>query len=119
MTVLDEINAFVQKEGFFDFHVFSYSKGVLIVAGSLDLLYFHTLEIHFEGVFAVVGHFDWTVDTSKACVGMVPEPEAYEMNRKYLVEEGNMLFEFYGEYGHRTYVIAQKISMKENTVKYY
>ena len=80
----------------FDFQIIEYDGYKLTIAGSIDLIYYHTLEVVFQDVFFVSGFFEgWRSDTSKP-VFILPENES-EMNQKFEIEQGYQLFIFITE----------------------
>lgn len=117
--IVKEIDSLIRKEMWYDFHVFSYDGEKLIIAGSIDLIYYHTLEVIFEDVFFVSGYFNtWHTDTSKA-VFMLPENKI-EMNIQYEIEVGYNLFIFKTEdYKNDIVIAAQKVYYNTDTVFYY
>lgn len=71
--IVEAIDTIIRGYEWFDFHVLKYDGTKLIVAGSIDLNYYHKLEIIFEDVFFVSGIFQvWHSDTNKV-VFSIPE----------------------------------------------
>lgn len=114
-----KIDALIRKETWFDFHVLSYDGYKLTVGGSIDLTYYHTLELIFEDVFFVSGFFNgWRSDTGQA-VFQIPDNEI-ELNNKFEIEEDYQLFVFRSEdYQNDIYIAANTISFNTDTVFYY
>lgn len=117
-TVL-EIDKQIRKHMWFDFHVFRYDVNQLIIAGSIDLLYYHSLEVVFEDIFFVSAFFQgWHSDTENPVFELVTEER--EMNRKYEIEEGYELFIFKTEdYNNDVVIAAKKVSFNTDIVFYY
>ena len=111
-----EIDAIIRNGLWFDFHVYKYDGRNLTVAGSIDLCYYHKLEIIFENVFFFHGFFfEWHSDTSQP-VFVLPDNEA-ELNFQFEIEQGYTLFMFKAEdYKNDVIIAAEKISFNTDTV---
>ncbi len=118
-SIVEEINSIVESHFHFEIDIYSYIDGVLILAGSEDSSYYHTLEIRFKDVFAIIGTFSWHVDKRKKFLSIVDDTVELSMNRKYQVTVGNIIFKFTTEDDYDTYIIAEEISMEKKIVKYY
>lgn len=118
--VVNIINDKLVKFDFFEFSVLSYDKQNIVIAGSDDFMYYHNFEIHFHDVFAYIGNFDWQVNgNASALIEIVSGYEAIDLNTKYYVEIGNIIFKFNSKDGVSIYVIAKSISLNDMVVKYY
>lgn len=117
--IVNKIDNIIRQEKWFDFHVLNYENGKFSVGGSVDLIYYHTLEIIFEDVFFVSGFFNgWHSDTSKT-VFTIPDNET-ELNKQYEIEQGYQLFQFQTEdYSNNFMVAAKSLSFSTDTVFYY
>lgn len=117
--LVDKIDQLIRTHLWFDFHVFKYDGKNLIIAGSIDLGHYHTLEIVFEGVFFVQGFFTgWHSDTSKA-VFTLPNDEAL-LSKQFEIEQGYSVFIFKTEdYQNDIIIAAEKLSFNTDTVFYY
>ncbi len=56
------IKNYVQRCGLQDFSIFRYDPGRLIISGSNDRSYYHTLEIIAENPIYIQGEMDWYCD---------------------------------------------------------
>ena len=93
---VEKIDKYIRESLWFDFQIIEYDGYKLTIAGSIDLIYYHTLEVVFQDVFFVSGFFEgWRSDTSKP-VFILPENES-EMNQKFEIEQGYQLFIFITE----------------------
>lgn len=115
MKIDDEI----RRHEWFDFHVLSFDGFKLKIAGSVDLTYYHKLEIIFEDIFFVSGFFQgWHSDTKQKTF-FQPDNEK-EMNEKYEIEQGYQLFIFKTEgYKNDAIIAAKNITFNTDTVYYY
>lgn len=115
MKIDDEI----RRHEWFDFHVLSFDGFKLKIAGSVDLTYYHKLEIIFEDIFFVSGFFQsWHSDTKQKTF-FQPDNEK-EMNEKYEIEQGYQLFIFKTEgYKNDVIIAAKNITFNTDTVYYY
>jgi hypothetical protein len=113
-----EIDKIIRQQLWYDFHIINYDGNDLTVVGSIDLSYFHTLEIIFKNVFFVHGFLQgWHSDTSKTVFETPENPQ--ELNLKYEIEQGHQLFIFKTEYYKNDVIIAAKsISYKAEKVNY-
>ncbi|SDE94442.1 hypothetical protein [Chitinophaga filiformis] len=116
--VLD-IDSIIRQHLWFDFHVLSYDGRKLVIAGSEDLDYYHTLEVIFENVFFFKGYFDgWMSDTSAPV--FILEVLDTELNGKYEITQGNRVFIFRTEdYRNDVIIAAGSVSYNTDTVFYY
>lgn len=114
-----KIDELIRKQGWFDFHVLSFDGNKLIVGGSIDLTYYHSLEIIFDDVFFVSGFFGgWHSDTDKA-VFQIPDKEK-DLNIKYEIEQDYQLFTFKTEdFENDIIIAANNVSFNTDTVFYY
>lgn len=60
---IETINAIIKKEAFYDIEVLKMTGVDLIIAGSTNFTYSHTLEIVFKDVFHMSLNLSWTLDT--------------------------------------------------------
>lgn len=114
----NEIDLIIRKDLWFDFHVYKYENGKLIIAGSADLLYYHTLEIIFENVHFFHGPFnEWKSDTTQTVFSM---SEDDQMNVEFEIEQGYSAFIFKTEdYNNNVIIVAEKVTFNTDTVFYY
>lgn len=117
--IVREIDRIIRQQLWFDFHVLKYDGRNLTIAGSVDLCYYHQLEIIFEDVFFFQGYFnEWRSDTTQP-VFILPDNEV-ELNMQYEIEEGYSLFIFKTEdFKNDVIVAAEKITYNTDTVFYY
>ncbi|AWA31042.1 hypothetical protein HYN48_13645 [Flavobacterium magnum] len=116
---VEKIDSLIRDNLFFDFHVFSYDTKKLILAGSENLTYYHTLEIIFEDVFFVSGIFAQLKTDNKSTVFSIPEDQ-HLLNLTYEIEQGYHLFTLKAEDFKSNFIIAAKsISFNTDTVYYY
>jgi hypothetical protein len=109
----------IRQHEWFDFHILNFDGFKLTVAGSVDLTYYHMLEIIFEDIFFVSGFFQgWHSDTEQRTF-LLPDNER-EMNEKYEIEQGYQLFIFRTEdYTNNVIIAAKNITFNTDTVYYY
>src|SRR5689334_12910663 len=105
-TVL-EIDKIIRQNLFFDFYVLKYDGNSLIIAGSNDLSYYHTLEIIFEDVYFVSAFFNGWHSNTTSKVFYIPE-NINELNRNYGIEKGYQIFILKPEDHDSDIIIAAK-----------
>jgi hypothetical protein len=117
--IVSEIDKEIRQHDWFDFHILKYDGYKLIVAGSIDLIYYHKLEIIFEDILFVSGFFqEWHTDTSTTAFQVLNNQK--EMNEKYEIQQGYQLFVFKTEnYNNDVIIVAKNISFNTDTVYYY
>lgn len=117
--ITEEIDELIRKQGWFDFHVVSFDYFKLIIAGSHNLTYYHTLEIVFDAVSIVICDFcGWRSNTSEK-VFFIPEDEK-ELIVKYNIDKDYQLFKFKTDDTCQDISIAaHTISFNTDTVYYY
>ncbi len=113
------INQIIKKQEISDFQIISYDKTCLVVGGSFDLTYYHTLEIIFTDVFFFKGYFEgWQADFLDT-VFEIPKNEK-ELNLKYEIEHPYQLFVFRTDNKQNDIIIAaNSVSYNTDTVFYY
>jgi len=95
-NVVDEINALLQKQPWMDFTVSEFNGYHLLIEGGLSI---HRrrpwdIEITFESVFCISLPVDWKTDTSKPPLALLTGDDAYAINTRFDVVQGNHLFRF-------------------------
>ena len=119
VQTVNEIDAIIRSNPFFDLYVYSYDTDKLIIAGSQDLTYYHTLEIIFEDVLFVSGKFTKLSTDKKSPIISMPENSKF-LNIKYEIEQGYNLFRISVEdLKNNFFVAAKSISFNNDTVYYY
>jgi hypothetical protein len=118
-NIVLKIDSEIRRHEWFDFHILNFDGFKLTVAGSVDLTYYHKLEIIFEDIFFVSGFFQgWHSDTEQRTF-YLPDNEN-EMNEKYEIEQGYQLFIFKTEdYTNDVVIAAKNITFNTDTVYYY
>ncbi|MCG8710936.1 hypothetical protein JHU04_004253 [Brenneria sp. 4F2] len=96
------------KENWLDFSVFLYDREHLIIVGSDDLSYYHTLEITIELPSFVKGILDWSCDINDDFIRITKNDL-----------EGYFVVEFYSDNEFAFKVIGNDISFNFDTVFYY
>lgn len=119
--IVKEIDRRIREHDWFDFHVTSYNGRVLEIVGSMDLSYYHQLEIIFEDVFFASIFFErWHSDTKKPVIELQDSDLNKELNMRFEIEQGYQLFVIRTEdYENDIYIAAKKISFNSDTVYYY
>lgn len=118
--IAEEIDMIIRSQGlWFDFHVYRYESNKLIIAGSIDLCYYHQLEIIFENIQVFHGFFSgWHSDTTQVVFDKLEERN--EFNGPLEIEQGYSVFRFKTEdYQNDVIIAAEKISFNTDTVFYY
>lgn len=123
MTIREKvqaINSIIAKEKWLDMEIF-HIKGVdLSIIGSIDFTYGHSVEITFIDVFHMSINAEWQTDTSKPVLEIVSGEEEYNVNGKYRIQEGNILFKIASEDLETPFYIAAKdIKFNSDRVLYY
>ena len=96
--VVEEINAFLQKQLWYDFEVIRYQDQKLTINGGIDPSSHHNMEIYFEDVFFLSLPIEWKTDTTKTAFSLVAGSNAVELNKRFQVEMGYHIFRFTPEY---------------------
>ncbi|AOR63393.1 hypothetical protein [Pectobacterium wasabiae] len=96
------------KQSWLDFSVFLYDRERLIIVGSEDLSYYHTLEIIIELPSFVQGILDWPCDVNHNFI---------KISKNHLEDE--FIIEFYSDDEFTFKAIGKYISINFDTVFYY
>ncbi len=109
-NIINDIKHHNWKESWLDFSVFLYEQNRLIISGSDDLSYYHTLELIIDTPYYISGVMDWSCDLNEEFIKLSGcTDNAREM----------LVLEFYSEFELKFKVIAKKISINFDTVFYY
>lgn len=115
-----EIDSIIRQNPWFDFHITKYDGYNLTLVGSIDLTYFHTLEIIFEEVFFVSSFFEgWRTETSEVVIEIPIDETEKELNKKFEIQQGYQLFIIHPEdFKNRIYIAAKRIAYRTDKVNY-
>lgn len=117
---IQQINSIISKELWFDMEILIRKGGNLSIVGSIDFTYGYSLEIIFLDVFHMSINTEWRTDTSKPVLEVVNGEEAWNVNGKYRIEQGNTLFKIQSEdLDVPFYVAAKDIEFNTDRVLYY
>jgi hypothetical protein len=115
---VESIDTLIRQQSWFDLHIYSYKNGQLIVAGSIDLTYSHTLEIIFDDVYFFSGYPEgWHSDTDKT-VFEIPD-QCAKLYKQFQIIQEYTLFRFAAEDTPDVLIAASAISYNTDTVYYY
>ncbi len=119
--LVNEIDQIIRKNQWFDFHVIKYDGYRLIIGGSIDLTYYHKLEIIFEDVFFASTFFnEWHTDTNKPVLEIPNDKLNKELNLRFEIEQGYQVFIIHTEdYKNNIYIAAKTLIYNTDTVYYY
>lgn len=98
------------KESWLDFSVFLYKKNQLVIVGSDDLSYYHTLEIIIENPSYINGVMDWSCSLDE---DFIKSSTYIDGSRE------SLLLEFYSDSELKFKITAEKISINFDMVFYY
>lgn len=113
-----QVNKFVKQFLFFEFNVYSLSERTLLIVGSDELEYYHTLEIHLKGVFHISSKIDWRVDVEKTAIEEVSGEDLYTYSLRNRIEVGTSTIKFIDEDGIEYYFSFTEMYVNEKLVKY-
>jgi hypothetical protein len=117
---LQKINAIISAESWFDMEVLEMKKGNLLIIGSTDFTYGHSLEVIFEDVFHMCINSEWKTNTNRAVFYLVDNEERIMINKSFQIEQGNILFKIISEdLEEPFYVSAKNINFNTDRVLYY
>lgn len=117
---VEKINSIISQESWMDMEVLSVKGGNLVIGGSIDFTYGHSLEIIFEDIFYLSINMEWKVDTSKPTLFVADREEAMEVNKAFRVEQGNLIFKLKAEDVEEFfYVAAKNLDFNTDRVLYY
>lgn len=116
--LINEIKEDIKKFDFFEFSILSFDNDNLTIAGSEDFSYFHNVELKFHNVQAIACRTYFKVDTKSNFLSIADANEAFEVNTKYDVLIGNVIFKFQSEDGQLFYIAAKDLTFKIEVVRY-
>ena len=118
---VNEIDNYIRENTWFDFHVWRYDGRNLIISGSIDLTYYHKLEIVFKDVFFASTFFEsWRSNTNKPVIEIPEHKVNKALNLKFEIEQGYQIFLIRTEdFKNDIYIAAKEISFNTDTVYYY
>ena len=114
------VNQIVMSEPYFDFEISKMNGVDLILVGSKDFTYSHTLELVFKDVFRVSMNAKWSVDTKDSFISILTDKEQFDYNVKFDIEQGNVVFAFAAEgFSSAFYIVSKDIEFNTDVVLYY
>ncbi|WKN43945.1 hypothetical protein [Tunicatimonas pelagia] len=117
---VERINTLISRESWLDMEIHGMNGGNLLIAGSVDFTYGHSLEIIFQDIFHMSVNSEWQVDTSKTVLYVVNNGEHVNINISYQIEQGNTLFKIIAkDMKVPFYVSAKDIEFNTDKVLYY
>jgi len=110
--IVEEINRIVRI--WFEFEIINYSKKSLEIRGGLDIFDINSpyeFSIIFSDIFYLSSLITWQTDTSKNFLRLIKGKEFLEINQKFKIEQGYLVFEFLVEdyEDNKFIVVAKKI----------
>lgn len=109
-NIIDDIKKHDWKESWLDFSLFLYEKTKLVIVGSDDLSYYHTLEIIIEGPSYINGVIDWSCDLNEEFIKL----------STYVDDSCEIsVLEFYSDSELKFRTTAERISVNFDIVFYY
>lgn len=113
-----QVNKFVEQFLFFEFNIYSLSERTLIIVGSDELEYYHTLEIHLKGAFHISSKINWRADVEKIAIEEVSGDDLYTYSLRNRIEVGTSTIKFIDEDGLEYYFSFTEMYVREKLVKY-
>jgi hypothetical protein len=114
---ISQIEKAITKELWLDFDIMNFNGRTLLVTGTIDRTYKHTLEILFEDVFAILSPTEWTWDKKEnsKVLELLNEDESKSFNLKYSVVVDHKVFRFNAEnIDNGCIIIAKSIILQSN-----
>lgn len=109
-SIISELKKHNWKESWLDFSIFLYERGRLVIVGSDDLSYYHTLEITIETPSYVNGVMDWSCDL---------DDDFMKISIHNNDSQSLSILEFYSDNELKFKTIGNSISINFDTVFYY
>ncbi|WP_342608520.1 hypothetical protein [Vibrio tritonius] len=107
--IIDQLNKHSWYRSWLDFSIFSFETGKLVICGSDDLSYYHTLELVLSNPSYISGVFDWRID--------IPNNFNDVINLE-MVSDG-IKVNFFEDSEVKLKIICDDISISFDTVYYY
>jgi hypothetical protein len=119
-SVVAEVNAFVARNAWMDFSVWSFQGHDLVVSGTTDESYWSDLRIVFTGVcWACMRFQGWNSDTRQPVLLRVEGAEQRAVNLRFETERWHHLFKFVPEnFDQPMWVAARTIRADINRVEF-
>ena len=107
---LSRINEYLEKCLWMDFEICQMSFIRVEVAGRIDSsVNEYAISVIFEQPTFIQGPFYWNLDSSKKFIELASVKEFAEINKKYQIEEGSILFKIYmDDFAESGFYIAAK-----------
>lgn len=110
-NIILKINSFLKENNWCDFEIVNL-KGNLIVGGKTGFSDKYDILITFEDVYYIQCLYEWKTDTSSDSFFIPDIEEQREINIKYSIEEGFVLFKIVAEdIDNPFYISAKKLSV--------
>lgn len=117
---MNKINNYLNKCLWMDFELCKLNFVKTVISGKVDIsLNEYAIDIEFEYPYCVLSPFFWKTDTTKPFIELASKDEFIELNRRYMIEEGNYVFKIYMEDFNDSaiYIAAKKIKCIINNEK--
>lgn len=113
------VNEAISRMPWCDVWIVPGAFNTFVLALSVDLDYYHTIEVTFHQVlFSKIKH-TFKVDVSKGLFQPVSESELASLHRQNLVEVGYQLYQLIDEDNNLFYVVADSFTVSFDTVYHY
>lgn len=107
------INNYLKEQLWMDFELCNMDCGQLEMYGFLDEAGDTKIKIVFNRPYMMLSTFCFTYEGNKEFISLVTGDEAYEINRKYSVTQGNLIFKISDtNICSDMYIIAQGIQIE-------
>lgn len=116
---IENINNYIGRFVFYELSILTFKDGVLVIAGSDDFLYYHNIEIVFTEVSTIICNSMFKLNTELKSINILEDiQEMRDVNLKYRVEIGNIIFKIIDEDACVYYIIAKNIDYNTSVIKY-
>ena len=110
--IIDRINEYLEKCLWMDFELCNMNGGQIDLYGFLDEAGEDKIKIIFKQPYMVICVFSFTYEGNGTFISLVTGEEAYEINKKYGVIQGNQIFRLTNtNINSDMYIIARELEV--------
>jgi hypothetical protein len=118
-SIVEATNQLISELDTFDFQVVGIDRLHLVIAGSSDFIYYHTLEIRFRNPQFFSGPLSWSVETENSPFSLLSGDQIKNMEHSFDNKSQFMMTQFHTTDKTSVLIMAESFSIDDSVVYYY
>lgn len=116
--VIESINDRCRSFGSLSAYITRTDTAELVLSFSEDLSYYHNFSLRFTEPQLMMVKNLWNVDTSKPVISIAKGDEARELNMRFGILVGGVIFRLVDDEGVIMFIVANGVILEDKLVKY-